>query len=218
MQQTTQPSNNTPVPIFSYNRAWLVLLYCAFMVAVSALEAVGRPKLTFRGMFLNTLAIVAGAAAATMAYALVVVMRVEPWWQPQYLIPILGMVLGNTITGISVGLGTIVDELSSGADRVERLLALGATRWEAARAPVARAVRLAMTPLLNQMSVVGLVSIPGESEEGEEGVCVFEVVAVFKCELPCVLPSLCWSQTEWRAPQPSPSSLPHHHPPIHHKA
>jgi hypothetical protein len=44
---------------------------------------------------------------------------------------------------------------------VERLLALGATRWEATRAPVSRAVRLAMTPLLNQMSVVGLVSIPG---------------------------------------------------------
>jgi ABC-type iron transport system FetAB permease component len=159
-------------------------------------------------MFVTTLAVVAGTAALTMAYALLVVMRVRPWWTPQYLIPILGMcagcgcggtgggavvyhafnvfkplqpsssshpqpqtttttnaknkrTLGNTISGISVGLGVVIDELSAGANRVEKLLALGATRWEATRAPVRRAVRLAMTPLLNQMSVVGLVSIPG---------------------------------------------------------
>jgi hypothetical protein len=49
----------------------------------------------------------------------------------------------------------------AGADRIERLLSLGASRAEATRDLLGRAVRLAMTPLLNQMSVVGLVSIPG---------------------------------------------------------
>jgi Uncharacterised protein family (UPF0014) len=44
---------------------------------------------------------------------------------------------------------------------VERLLCLGATRAEACAGVLGRATRLAMTPLLNQMSVVGLVSIPG---------------------------------------------------------
>lgn len=50
---------------------------------------------------------------------------------------------------------------TTGADRIERLLSLGASRAEATRDLLGRAVRLAMTPLLNQMSVVGLVSIPG---------------------------------------------------------
>jgi putative ABC transport system permease protein len=49
----------------------------------------------------------------------------------------------------------------AGADRIERLLALGATRWEATSELLVRATKTAMTPLLNQMSVVGLVSIPG---------------------------------------------------------
>lgn len=49
----------------------------------------------------------------------------------------------------------------AGADHIERLLSLGASRAEATRDLLGRAVRLAMTPLLNQMSVVGLVSIPG---------------------------------------------------------
>ena len=49
----------------------------------------------------------------------------------------------------------------AGRDRVELLLAIGATRWEATRETVGRSVRVACTPILNQMNVVGLVSIPG---------------------------------------------------------
>ena len=82
----------------------------------------------------------------------------------------------NSHTRSGVHTRTLIDSpyaRPAGADRVEKLLALGATRWEATRAPVTRAVRLAMTPLLNQMSVVGLVSIPGGrrarwSTEGRE--------------------------------------------------
>ena len=50
----------------------------------------------------------------------------------------------------------------TGKDQVERLLALGASRSEATSDLLTRSTKLAMTPLLNQMSVVGLVSIPGE--------------------------------------------------------
>jgi len=50
----------------------------------------------------------------------------------------------------------------AGKDRIEQLLALGATRWEAVQASLQRCVRVALTPILNQMNVVGIVSIPGE--------------------------------------------------------
>lgn len=49
----------------------------------------------------------------------------------------------------------------AGKDRIEQLLALGATRWEATQASIQRCVRMALTPILNQMNVVGIVSIPG---------------------------------------------------------
>lgn len=51
---------------------------------------------------------------------------------------------------------------AAGKDRIEQLLALGATRWEAVQASLQRCVRVALTPILNQMNVVGIVSIPGE--------------------------------------------------------
>ena len=50
----------------------------------------------------------------TGSFGTLLVLRLSPWWTPQYLIPTLGMVLGNTITGISIGLATILEELSSG--------------------------------------------------------------------------------------------------------
>ena len=76
-------------------------------------------------------------------------------------IPTLGLMLGNAVSGVAVGLGALLEELATGGDRVEAMLCLGATRWEACSGAVARAARLAATPILNQLSVVGLVWIPG---------------------------------------------------------
>ena len=71
------------------------------------------------------------------------------------------MVLGNTLNGISLGMDRLGEELDGKRDQVETLLALGATRWEAARAPVQQALRTGMMPTINSMMVVGLVSLPG---------------------------------------------------------
>ncbi len=49
----------------------------------------------------------------------------------------------------------------AGKGRIELLLALGATRMEATRETMQRCLVLALTPVLNQMSVMGVVSIPG---------------------------------------------------------
>ena len=87
--------------------------------------------------------------------------RIHPWYEPQYAIPILGMILGNTLTGVSLGIERMTEELTAGRGAVEMSLALGATRWEAAQGPARQAVRAGMIPTLNQMAVVGLVSLPG---------------------------------------------------------
>ena len=88
-------------------------------------------------------------------------LRVRPWYEPQYAIPILGMVLGNTLTAVSLGLDRMTRELDSHRSIVDMTLALGGTRREAAQAAAVQAVRAGMLPTLNQMSVVGIVSLPG---------------------------------------------------------
>ncbi len=67
-----------------------------------------------QGMFFNTLMTVAACSSVVMAYAVLLVLHLQPWWEAQYLIPMLGMILGNTISGISVGLSTVLEELTTG--------------------------------------------------------------------------------------------------------
>ena len=101
------------------------------------------------------------AAGSVTAPALLNQLRPEPWYDPRYALPLLGMVLGNTMTGIALGL----DALTTGAVRdraaVEARLALGATRREALL-PVARAaLRAGLMPVVNGMAAAGVVSLPG---------------------------------------------------------
>lgn len=65
-------------------------------------------------MLLNTLAMVGGAATGVICYAMLLIIRPQPWWHAQYFIPTLGMLLGNCISGVSVGLSAVMEELTTG--------------------------------------------------------------------------------------------------------
>lgn len=149
------------VPIFVTNEWWLTSIYTVIMLLVAAAEAVSRPAQAYSGMLFEVLLAMGVACGASISFGLILVVHVSPWYDAQYLIPMLGMLLGNSCSSVAVGLSAALEELSSGRDKVEALLVLGATRVEATREVVVRAVRLALTPLLNSMNVVGIVSIPG---------------------------------------------------------
>ncbi len=89
------------------------------------------------------------------------IIRPDPWYSPPILIPLLGMVLGNSLTGISLGLDRFLSEMHNRRGELETSLALGATRWESCRGVFSVATRTAMVPILNTMAVAGIVSIPG---------------------------------------------------------
>jgi len=71
------------------------------------------------------------------------------------------MVLGNILNGITLGLNSFTESLVNRRDYIESMLSAGATRWEAALEPIRDAIRTGMTPILNAMMIVGLVSLPG---------------------------------------------------------
>mmetsp|Transcript_5324 Transcript_5324/g.15266 ORF Transcript_5324/g.15266 Transcript_5324/m.15266 type:complete len:336 (+) Transcript_5324:240-1247(+) len=149
------------VPIFTTPHWYVVILYALLMAAVGAYEASSRPAYKFKGLFAQVLSCTTLATSIFTAYALLVLVRTDPWWEPQYLITMLGMLLGNCISGMSVGLSALLEDVTTGKDKIELLLSLGASRWEAGQETIARCIKLALTPILNQMNVVGIVSIPG---------------------------------------------------------
>jgi putative ABC transport system permease protein len=148
--------------VFRLNRWYLVMSVAAGMTLIAGITAASRNERNYPGIWFNAVISVWASSWIVTAYALFGVLQgIETWYQPQYAIPLLGMVLGNTLNGISVGLTTFTESLATRREHVESLLALGATRWEAARDPVRHAVHTGMIPIMNSMLVVGIVSLPG---------------------------------------------------------
>jgi len=149
------------VPIFAVDRAWPVVLWCCLMVLMAGRESVARTKHRHPGMLWGAIGSMAISGGGTALFATLVVLDVETWWAPRYLVPLVGMILGNALSGVSLGLDQALSTLKQHRHTVEALLALGATRREATRDIAREAIRTGMTPILNAMSAVGLVSIPG---------------------------------------------------------
>ncbi len=147
--------------IFALDRWQAVLALGLLMTWEAGIAAVGRTEHRRRGIWISSLISIWASSWLIAALALLVIVRVQPWYRPQYAIPLLGMILGNTLNGVSLGLDRFGRELEANRAQVEMLLALGATAWEAARQPVREAVRTGMIPTLNAMLIAGIVSLPG---------------------------------------------------------
>ncbi len=148
--------------VFDVDQWYIVMALGMLMTIIAGVTAASRNQRRYRGIWMNTIISVWASSWLVTAFALFVVMQgIEKWYQPQYAIPLLGMVLGNTLNGISLGLNTFTETLVARRDQVESLLAHGATRMEAARESIQHAIRTGMIPIINSMMVVGIVSLPG---------------------------------------------------------
>ncbi len=147
--------------VFGAHSVWLLGLVALAMIAMAARESVRRPERTFAGVSGQAFVVLVISGLLTTCTVTAAIVRPEPWWEPRYFIPLLGMTLGNSLTGISLCLDHLLETLAMRQDEVETELALGATRWEAARGPLREAVRRGMVPTINAMTVVGIVSLPG---------------------------------------------------------
>ena len=147
--------------VFEQREWYLVTAVLASMIINAGIAAVRRTERRFAGIWSSGLIAVTVSSVVTTAVVLTLVVNIRPWYEPRYAIPLLGMVLGNTLTGLTLCLDRVMTDLDEKRDQVEGWLALGATRWEACRPYVGDAVRTGMIPIVNSMSVVGIVSLPG---------------------------------------------------------
>ncbi len=101
------------------------------------------------------------ATSLVTVFALTTQIQPDPWYDPRYTLPLLGMILGNTMTGISLGLHSLLNGVVQNRAAVEAQLTLGATRWQATLPVTRSALRSALMPIINTMAATGLVSLPG---------------------------------------------------------
>jgi putative ABC transport system permease protein len=147
--------------LFRQDNPLTILLLGLVMASIAGVSAVQRTRGRFAGIYANSLLSVLASSALVTGLAVGGIIRPQPWFAPQYVIPLLGMVLGNTLNGISLGLDRLMEGLTSRREQVEARLCLGASRWEACLDVVREAIRVGMIPTINSMMVMGLVSLPG---------------------------------------------------------
>jgi UDP-glucose/iron transport system permease protein len=149
--------------LFAHVSPWLTALAAAVMVLFAGREAVVRQGRKFAGPWgygIGTSAILTAAMLVTI-FALTTQVQPEPWYDPRYAITLLGMVLGNTMTGVALGLNTLTATAHRDKGAIEAQLALGAVIWVAMRPTLREAIRSGMLPIVNGMAATGLVAIPG---------------------------------------------------------
>ena len=143
--------------IFDTDSLWLVAALLAGMVGFGTWTAHGRAK----GVPGATGPILLGlAVSAAVTLSLVLALGVFEA-TPRYLVPVGGMVIGNSMTAVAVALNRLADEMHDGRRQIEAMLALGATSFQAARAIVARSLRSGMIPLVDSTKTTGIVFFPG---------------------------------------------------------
>jgi putative ABC transport system permease protein len=149
--------------LFSHVALLWTRLAALVMVLFAGREIMARQERRLAGLWsygLSTSCMLAAAGLVTL-FALSTQLQPEPWYNPRYALPLLGTILGNTMTGISLGLDRLTSGLVRERPAVEARLALGATRLEAVL-PVTRvALRSALMPIINSMAATGLVALPG---------------------------------------------------------
>ena len=143
--------------IFDEDRLSFVVALIAIMVGFGALTAQRRAQ-RVPGAFWPLL--IALGVAATGTLGLVVALGVfEP--EPRFLVPVGGMVVGNSMTASAVALNRLGDEVHAHAREIEATLALGATSTQAAAPIVRRSLRSGMIALIDSTKTTGLIFFPG---------------------------------------------------------
>lgn len=150
------------VYIFDQNRLSVTLLIFFVMVFFAIRNVFVRVKVPVNKRLRRVimLSMVAGTSL-TIFYFLLLVIHIEPWYEPRYFIPIAGMIIGNSMTGISLGTERLIGEMRAKKELIEGALMLGATPKDAVLEIIKDTFTSAIMPTINSMVGMGIIFLPG---------------------------------------------------------
>ncbi len=119
-----------------------------------------RGKISKQLKFVIAFSLPAGTLVC-LFYFLLIVIQISPWYNPQYFIPISGMLMGNSMTGISLGINSLQEGIITRKNLVEEALILGATPQAAVKTIINNSFDAAIMPTINSMVGMGIVILPG---------------------------------------------------------
>ncbi|WP_036115346.1 MULTISPECIES: ABC transporter permease [Luteibacter] len=148
--------------VFAEHSPWLTAVLVLAMSLVAVREVAVRPVRRLRGgNVVVALPHVLGVVLITACFALLTAIRPQPWYDPRYAIPLVGILLGSILNAASIALAGVLDNVRHQRDAIEAQLMLGATFRTAGAPLLRRSIRAAMVPVINQMAAAGVITLPG---------------------------------------------------------
>ncbi|MFB0918553.1 MAG: ABC transporter permease [Clostridiaceae bacterium] len=142
-----------PHPVFT-------ILYLAVMIGFTIYRVLSKNK-GITPAFQRVIAFsIAGSGLFVILFFIYIVVG-QNISNPQYVIPISGMIMGNTMTGVSLGVKTFRESLNGQRAKINALQCFGAAPDNILLPFMRQALETAMLPTLNSMIGMGIVSLPG---------------------------------------------------------
>lgn len=146
--------------LFDKNSFVLTFAWLLLMVGVANVTILQRAGLRRRLLFASTgfgLLVAIGIVTA----ALLLTVGAVPIYDARYVIPMVGMILGNSLQGNVIALERFYSSLRNDRDVYEMALFNGASRFQALAPFVNQSLSAAISPAIGGMAAMGLVSLPG---------------------------------------------------------
>lgn len=147
---------------YAENPIWIALV-SVVMLSAAGYEISKRQQYRFKklnGLLVGFLAL-SMTSLVLLIGVLTLIIQPQPWYEPQYAIPLLGMLLGNSMTAIGLGLDTMTRSAVQLKAKVEAQLALGKTAKQSMQFIKQQSLHAAMIPVINMLVAAGIISLPG---------------------------------------------------------
>ena len=147
--------------IFDLDNWFAVVVILSLMLTVASIAARNRIDRKLVGLLPVVILSLVASSIFTLGYVILLVVQPRKWYEPQYVIPLAGMLFGNAMNGAALAGDRLINAIKQNRLEIETRLCLGATPKQAVIAYQKEAIRTGLIPTLNNMLVVGLVSLPG---------------------------------------------------------
>lgn len=134
------------VYIFEADSHWIVMVVLAVMLLASSWISLRTVDASRKKLIGKSLIAISVSGILVLALVTQLVLSLDPWYLPQYMIPLAGMIFANAMNSISLAAERLSAELKHGHS------------YESARNT---AFQASIIPITNSLFAVGLVSLPG---------------------------------------------------------
>jgi len=147
--------------IFLAEQWYVTALVLLVMAGVATVTAFGRQEIKVPGLFPAVFLSIVLGATLTLLPTLLIILKLNNTFHPQYAIPLGSMILSPALNAVSLGCERMLADVKLRRAEIETLLSLGAGRKQALGESGRAALRAGLISYMNKLMTLGLVALPG---------------------------------------------------------